>query len=114
MTGAGQTALVVGLGRSGKAAARLLADRGWAVIAIDSSPVDAPELEARGVDVRPSTTEPVGGVDLVVKSPGVPGQAPPVAAARAASLPVWSEVELATRELPNPLIGINGKNRKTT
>ncbi len=50
----------------------------------------------------------------MVKSPGVPSSAPPVAAARAAGVPVWSEVELAARMLPNPIIGVTGTNGKTT
>jgi UDP-N-acetylmuramoylalanine--D-glutamate ligase len=55
-------------------------------------------------------------VELVVKSPGVPGEAPPVAAARVRGVPVWSEVELGYRLLPgnNPLIGVTGTNGKTT
>lgn len=81
---------------------------------VDSSSVDAPELVAAGVDVRAPFDSAVEGVDLVVKSPGVPGDAVPVAAARAAGVPVWSEVELAGRELSNPLIGVTGTNGKTT
>src|SRR5207244_3348991 len=50
----------------------------------------------------------------VIKSPGVPAGAAPVAAARRAGVPVWSEVELAARELANPLIGVTGTNGKTT
>ena len=107
-------ALVVGLGRSGRAAALLLARRGWRVIAVDAGPADAPELEAEGVEVRAPHEGPVPGVGLVVKSPGVPGEDAAVAAARAAGVPVWSEIELAARELPNPLIGITGTNGKTT
>ena len=57
---------------------------------------------------------PVPDVDLAVKSPGVPGDVAPVLGARAAGVPVWSEIELAARELPNPLIGITGTNGKTT
>jgi UDP-N-acetylmuramoylalanine--D-glutamate ligase len=106
--------LVVGLARSGTAAALLLARRGWEVVGIDSSEVDAPELVAAEVDVRAPFGEPVPGIDLVVKSPGVPGEAVPVAAARAAGVPVWSEVELAARELSNPLLGVTGTNGKTT
>ena len=49
-----------------------------------------------------------------MKSPGVPGDVAPVLGARAAGVPVWSEIELAARELPNPLIGITGTNGKTT
>lgn len=108
------TALVVGLGRSGRAAAALLRRRGWDVIAVDGAPIAAPELTALGIDVRAPSTEAVPGIDLVVKSPGVPSSATSVAAARAAGVPIWSEVELASRELANPIIGITGTNGKTT
>ncbi len=54
------------------------------------------------------------GVGLVVKSPGVPTEAAPVAAARARGVPVISEIELGARLLPNPLIGVTGTNGKTT
>ena len=54
------------------------------------------------------------GVDVLVKSPGVPGEAPLVAAARERGIPVWSEIELAARLLPNPLVGVTGTNGKTT
>ncbi|MGD9696849.1 MAG: UDP-N-acetylmuramoyl-L-alanine--D-glutamate ligase [Thermoleophilia bacterium] len=107
-------ALVVGLGRSGRAAAALLRRRGWEVIAVDAGAVEAPDLAAAGVEVRAPWNAPVPGVDLVVKSPGVPGGVPPVVAARAAGAPVWSEIELAARELPNPLAGVTGTNGKTT
>jgi UDP-N-acetylmuramoylalanine--D-glutamate ligase len=51
------------------------------------------------------------GADVLVKSPGVPRDNPLVAAAR---IPVWSEVELAYRLLPNPILGVTGTNGKTT
>jgi UDP-N-acetylmuramoylalanine--D-glutamate ligase len=54
------------------------------------------------------------GADVVVKSPGVPGEAPLVAAARQRGIPVWSEIELASRLLPNPILGVTGTNGKTT
>jgi len=108
------SALVVGLGRSGAAAAMLLVRRGWRVLAVDANPVEAPELVALGVDVRGSCVDPIGGVTLVVKSPGVPGDAPQVAAARAAGVEVISEIELAARELTNPIIAVTGTNGKTT
>jgi UDP-N-acetylmuramoylalanine--D-glutamate ligase len=107
-------ALVVGLGRSGRAAALLLARRGWEVVAVDSGEVSAPELVAVGVEVRAPWEAPVPDLDLAVKSPGVPDDVVPVVAARAAGTPVWSEIELAARELPNPLMGITGTNGKTT
>ena len=49
-----------------------------------------------------------------MKSPGVPAEAPLVAAARERGVPVWSEVELGARILPNPLVGVTGTNGKTT
>jgi len=107
-------ALVVGLGRSGVAAAALLARRGWQVIAVDANPVDLPELSALGVDVRGAYVDPVPDVTLVVKSPGVPGDAAQVAAARGAGAEVISEIELAARELANPIIAVTGTNGKTT
>ena len=81
---------------------------------MDAAVVDAPELTAAGVEVRAPFTAAVPGVELVVKSPGVPGDAPPVAAARAAGVPVISEIELASRHLDNPIIGVTGTNGKTT
>jgi UDP-N-acetylmuramoylalanine--D-glutamate ligase len=56
------------------------------------------------------------GVDLVVKSPGVPAESPVVAGARLRRVPVWSEVELGYRLLPagSRLIGVTGTNGKTT
>ena len=95
-------ALVVGLARSGRAAAPSSPGAGWAVTAIDSGEAAAPELAAAGVEVRAPWSAPVEGVELVVKSPGVPGEAAPVAAARAAGAAVWSEIELAARRAAEP------------
>lgn len=107
---------MVGLGRSGEAAAALLVRRGWNVIAVDAHPVAAPGLEALGVDVRAPCTDVVADVDLelVVKSPGVPAEVVQIAAARAAGVEIIGEIELAARELGNPIIGITGTNGKTT
>lgn len=106
-------ALVVGLGRSGRAAALLLARRGFAVTAVDER-VDADaELTAAGVICGGFDAAPAE-VDLVVKSPGVPNSAAPVTAARTRGTPVISEIELASRYLPNPILAITGTNGKTT
>ncbi|MEQ8832852.1 MAG: UDP-N-acetylmuramoyl-L-alanine--D-glutamate ligase [Miltoncostaeaceae bacterium] len=109
-------ALVVGLGLSGRAAAALLARRGWSVTAVDAGPAEgaAAVLEPLGVEVRTGHAGAVPGVDLVVKSPGVPGEDEAIAAARAGGVPVWSEIELAGRESPNPVLAITGTNGKTT
>jgi len=112
-------ALVVGLARSGLAAAGALARRGVDVVAADRSPdVDAGRLGGLGVELRLGTEEEalLEGVDLVVKSPGVPAESPLVAGARSRDIPVWSEVELGYRLLPDGarLIGVTGTNGKTT
>jgi UDP-N-acetylmuramoylalanine--D-glutamate ligase len=109
-------ALVVGLARSGQAAALALARRDVAVIGVDQAEVDSGRLAAAGVEVRLRSEEDslLDGVELVVKSPGVPGDAPLVAAARARKVPVWSEVELGYRLLPGHLVGVTGTNGKTT
>jgi UDP-N-acetylmuramoylalanine--D-glutamate ligase len=70
-----------------------------------------------GVEVLTGTEEEalVDDVELVVKSPGVPAESPPVARARTLGIPVWSEIELGYRFLPgNPLIGVTGTKGKTT
>jgi UDP-N-acetylmuramoylalanine--D-glutamate ligase len=109
--------LVLGLARSGEAAALALARRGARVTAVDrNEEVDAGRLRAHGVEVVLGAEDPalVDDVDLLVKSPGVPSEVPLVAAARARGVTVWSEVELGARILPNPLIGVTGTNGKTT
>ena len=96
-------ALVLGLARSGRAAALALARRGVSVVAADRSPtVDTGRLAGAGVEIRLGTEEEslLDGVELVVKSPGVPAESPLAAAARGRAIPIWSEVELGYRLLP--------------
>jgi UDP-N-acetylmuramoylalanine--D-glutamate ligase len=112
-------ALVVGLARSGLAAAAALVGRGVEVVAADRSPdVDAGRLSGLGVELRLGTEEEalLEGVELVVKSPGVPAESPLVSGARSRGVPVWSEVELGYRLLRRGvrLIGVTGTNGKTT
>jgi len=112
-------ALVVGLARSGRAAAAALARRGVEVVAADRSPdADAGRLGELGVELRLGAEEEalLEGVELVVKSPGVPAEAGLVAGARLRGIPVWSEVELGYRLLPSGarVIGVTGTNGKTT
>jgi UDP-N-acetylmuramoylalanine--D-glutamate ligase len=111
-------ALVVGLARSGQAASLALARRDVEVIAVDRSPdADTERLVEAGVEVHLGTEEDrlLQGVELVVKSPGVPGESPLPVAARARAVPIWSEVELGWQLLGRPpLIGVTGTNGKTT
>ena len=106
--------LVLGLARSGLAAVTALEARGVDVIAYDAK--TELDLEGMGGAVRLGAWDDtlLDGVELVVKSPGIPQGAPPVAAARARGIPVISEIELGARLLDNPIIGITGTNGKTT
>jgi UDP-N-acetylmuramoylalanine--D-glutamate ligase len=89
------------------------------VVAADRSPdANASRLGGLGVELRLGTEEEalLEGVELVVKSPGVPAESPLVSGARSRGIPVWSEVELGYRLLPAGarLIGVTGTNGKTT
>jgi UDP-N-acetylmuramoylalanine--D-glutamate ligase len=114
--------LVIGASRSGQAAAQALLAQGLQVTLSDSRSLEELERvgELQGLAGRarvlagPQAKDQLQGVDLVVKSPGVPGEIPLVQAARALGLPVWSEIELAYRLLRNPFTAITGTNGKTT
>ena len=108
---------MLGLARSGEAAALALARRGVRVLGVDrNGELDAGRLRESGVEVVLGAEDPalVDDVDLLVKSPGIPSEAPLVAAARARGVAIWSEVELGARILANPLLGVTGTNGKTT
>src|SRR4051812_48053472 len=92
-------AVVLGMARSGQAAAALLERHGVEVMRADRS---------LGNDEDVALLE---GADVLVKSPGVPRSN---ALVRAALVPIWSEVELAAHYLPNPILGVTGTNGKTT
>ena len=112
------SALVVGLARSGEAAALALARRGVRVGGVDRrADLDAGRLTEAGVEVHLGTEdeELVETVELVIKSPGVPGEAPLVTRARERGVPVWSELELGYRLLPGAeFVAVTGTNGKTT
>jgi UDP-N-acetylmuramoylalanine--D-glutamate ligase len=113
----GRRVLVVGLARSGKAAAEVLSGLGAEVVGFDLDPeLDVRRLRELGVEVHRGSEEEtlLQGIDLVVKSPGVPGETLLVERARTRGVPVWSEIELGARLLPNPMLGVTGTNGKTT
>jgi UDP-N-acetylmuramoylalanine--D-glutamate ligase len=118
MSGLPRRALVLGLAVTGEAAALALAARGVEVVVNDRSPdADPGRLAGTGVELRLGTEDEsvLAGVDLVVKSPGVPARSPVAAAAAARDIPVWSEIELGWRLLPgNPVLGVTGTKGKTT
>jgi UDP-N-acetylmuramoylalanine--D-glutamate ligase len=107
--------LVVGLARSGQAAAALLHARGEEVIAVDSAPAERLQLPP-AIELHTNTDglALLERVRAVIKSPGVPATAPVIAAARARAVPVLGELELAWRCVPNEVIAVTGTNGKTT
>jgi UDP-N-acetylmuramoylalanine--D-glutamate ligase len=119
---AGKRVVVVGLGTSGVAAARLCLRRGARVVATDEKAREVLSEEARGLEGNGATLV-AGGhadaqmteADLVVVSPGVPPLAE-VAEAERKGVPVWGEVELAVRSMghPAPVVAIGGTNGKST
>jgi UDP-N-acetylmuramoylalanine--D-glutamate ligase len=94
--------LVLGLARSGKAAVAALERRGVEAVAADRTLGNDEDLSL------------LDGVGLMVKSPGVPREAPLVADAERRGLEIWSEVELGYRLLRPRLVGVTGTNGKTT
>lgn len=118
----GRKVTVVGLARSGVAAARLCAREGARVTVTDrraAAELSGPLAALEGADVRRALgghdRADFEGADLVVASPGVPLALPEIAAARARGVPVWGEVELAARFLGDaPIVAVTGTNGKST
>ena len=118
---AGKQVVVVGLARSGIAAAEFLVRRGARVVATDRRP--AHELQAEAVTLAERGVRlALGGhgretftaADLVVVSPGVPWDLPELAAARRAGVPVMAELELGFRHMPGRVAAITGTKGKST
>jgi UDP-N-acetylmuramoylalanine--D-glutamate ligase len=103
--------LIIGLARSGAAAARMLLAHGEVLAADRGHPEPPPGVEAH---VGTEGVELLERARCVVKSPGVPNEAPAIAAARERGLPVLGELEVAWRLLPNRFVAVTGTNGKTT
>src|SRR5579871_548104 len=117
----GKHVLVVGLGKSGVASALFLKKHGAAVSVSDTKSGDElrneiPVLLDHGISVETGGhgERTFRGQDLIVVSPGVPVDAPPLVQARSLGETVIGEIELAAQFLPGPLIAITGSNGKTT
>src|SRR5665213_2093528 len=112
--------LVVGLGKSGLAAARFLKERGARVTVSDARPAtliaELPGLVAQGIVVEAGSH----GLltfrrqDLIVVSPGVPMSTPELTQVRAMGMPIIGELELGWRFLQGEVVAITGSNGKTT
>jgi len=112
---------VIGLGKSGIAAARLLAQQGWQVVLSDRQTAPllgeaTAQLQAAGVTVRLGHSfSAQDEATLIVVSPGVPWDLPGLEQAREQGKEVIGEAELAWRNLSDrPWVGITGTNGKTT
>jgi len=117
----GKRAHIIGMGRSGLAAAEVLSSLGATVILHDHK--DAAELQDAlnmvrelGLETRvgPAAYEGIGMADIVVTSPGVPDACPGLVMAGDRGIPIMSEIELGYRISPAPIIAVTGTNGKTT
>ncbi|MGI8315029.1 UDP-N-acetylmuramoyl-L-alanine--D-glutamate ligase [Halobacillus mangrovi] len=112
--------LVLGLAKSGTAAAHLLLDSGVTVRINDKNAVESSEeiqqLKEKGADIitggHPLSV--LDDIDLLVKNPGIPYENPVVEESVKRKLPVVTEVELAGHLHNGPLIAVTGSNGKTT
>ncbi len=117
----GKRVLVVGLGKSGVASALFMKERGARVTVSDTKSGDElrneiPVLLDHGITVETGGhgDRTFRGQDLIVVSPGVPVDAPPLVQARSLGESVIGEIELAAQFLPGPIVAITGSNGKTT
>ena len=117
----GQNIVVVGLARSGVAAAQFLKGRGARVTITDQSPeagLGAFVQKVRELDVMLELgghrTATLDAADLIVLSPGVPHTLPLFEKARARGVSVIGEIELASRFIETPVVAVSGTNGKTT
>jgi len=117
----GKRVLVVGLGKSGVASALFMKAHGARVTVSDTKSGDElrneiPVLLDHGITVETGGhgDRTFQGQDLIVVSPGVPVDAPPLVQARSLGESVIGEIELAAQFLPGPIVAITGSNGKTT
>jgi UDP-N-acetylmuramoylalanine--D-glutamate ligase len=115
----GKKVLIVGLGRSGQAAARVCADRGALVTVTDRRGAEA--LASARATLSPGVVEELGGhreatflaSDLIILSPGVP-ELPEIVAARRAGVAITGELEVGSWFNGGTIIAITGTNGKST
>jgi len=115
-----RTALVLGMGSSGAAAARLLRGEGWRVVALERQ--DRPRIEAAARALEELGVEVLSGDPAVpdleaafaVVSPGVPWDAPWMQALRARGVPLCSDIELGWSRFRGRTVAVTGSNGKST
>ncbi|KAA6452961.1 UDP-N-acetylmuramoyl-L-alanine--D-glutamate ligase [Bacillus swezeyi] len=117
-----QNVLVLGLAKSGYAAASILHEKGASVVVNDQKPFEENEpaqiLAEKGVEVicgtHPTELFDLHSIDILIKNPGIRYENVMVEEALKRGIPVWTEVELAYHLTDAPFIGITGSNGKTT
>jgi UDP-N-acetylmuramoylalanine--D-glutamate ligase len=113
--GRSRTLMVLGLARSGLAAARLAAAEGWTVLATDDGPVVAGLLSEGSEVLGPATAlARIGEAGILLPSPGVAASHPLIRAARAVGTRVAPEIEFAAERLGAMLLAVTGTNGKST
>lgn len=117
----GKTILVIGAGISGRSASLALVKHGGRVILNDMKAIDIteapwPELAQAGVQLSFGSQDIslLDGIDIVVPSPVISPEIPIMKEARSRDIPVWSEVEVASRVTEAQILGVTGTNGKTT
>src|SRR5438270_905573 len=118
---AGRNVAVLGVARTGLAAAPALRDLGARVLLSDSEPdsrLGGRAAEARGLGVRvrlgADPVEALEGAEIVIPSPGIRPDAPVLRLAQERGLTILSEIEVAYRICRAPIIAVTGTNGKTT
>jgi UDP-N-acetylmuramoylalanine--D-glutamate ligase len=117
----GRRVAVVGLARSGAAAARLLRTAGCEVTVTEARPAEQlngmlPELRSLGIHIETGghTRAALDRAELVITSPGVPESSLPLTWAAARGVPVMSEIDLAFLFCPSRVVAVTGTNGKST
>jgi UDP-N-acetylmuramoylalanine--D-glutamate ligase len=108
--------LVLGGAVSGRAAALLARRVGHDVVIFDQDPAVLARLRDDRLAVTTGTWSPelLSGVDLVITSPGFRESSEPIHDTQSAGIPLWSELEFASRRLTAPVVAVTGTNGKTT
>jgi len=117
----GERILILGMARSGFAAARLCLREGANATCLDlkepaGAAVEVASLESTGARFiwGPHPPALLDAADRIVKSPGVRGEIPFLVEALRRGIPIWSEIEFASRFARGPILGITGTNGKST
>jgi len=112
----GSRITVVGMGKSGLAAATLLSKMGSSVLIVDDQKKDTPMALPSSIRLKLGkwSDDDLSTANLIILSPGVPASKLPIGQLQALGIPVISEVELASSLLSVPIIGITGTNGKST